>query len=403
MTGNPRPVPAEPDRASPAEPGAAHSTVEPGPAPIAPAGPGLTGTVGILGTGQLGRMLALAARRMGVSVLTLGEDAIGSPCGAVAEPLTDLRTFLRRADVVTTEFENIDPAVLAAARLARPSAQVVATCQNRAREKAFLRQAGLPTVQHRPLETVDLDAIGAFGFPAVAKTAAFGYDGKGQWLLHRPEDVAAVPPDAGPFVLERLVELRAELSVVIARGADGATAAYPAIENQHRHHVLDVSVAPARLPEAVLSQAATLAVRVAEALEAVGVLCVEFFVTADGEVVVNEIAPRPHNSGHLTIEAAPTSQFEQQLRAVCGLALGAVTPFRPAAMANLLGELWDGGEPDWAAALAVQGVSLHRYGKATARPGRKMGHLTAVAPTPSEALELVLDARRRLSQSHAGR
>ncbi|MFN0026271.1 MAG: 5-(carboxyamino)imidazole ribonucleotide synthase [Acidimicrobiales bacterium] len=367
------------------------------------AAPGMTATVGILGTGQLGRMLALAARRMGVKVLTLGEDAVGSPCGDVAEPLTDVEAFLRRADVVTTEFENVDPAVLNAARLARPSGEVVGTCQNRAREKAFLRHAGLPTVDHQPLDRVDLAALEAFGYPAVAKTAAFGYDGKGQWLLHHPNDVASVPADAGPFVLERLVELAAELSVVIARGADGAVAVYPAIENQHRHHILDVSIAPARLPDTVLERAAVLATAVAEALGAVGVLCVEFFLTVGGELVVNEIAPRPHNSGHLTIEAAPTSQFEQQLRAACGLPLGATTPFRPAAMANLLGDLWADGEPDWAAALAVPGVSLHRYGKGEARPGRKMGHLTAVASTPAEALELVLDARRRLSQSHAGR
>lgn len=368
-----------------------------------PTGSGLTGTIGILGTGQLGRMLALAARRMGVTALTLGEDAIGSPCGEVAEPMTDLAEFLRRSDVVTTEFENIDPAVLDTARLARPSGEVVATCQNRTREKAFLRAAGLPTVEHRPLDTVDEAVMEDFGFPAVVKTAAFGYDGKGQWLLHHRRDLASVPADAGPFVLERLVELQAELSVVIARGADGATAAYPAIENQHRHHILDLSVAPARLPPPVLARAETLAVAVAEALGAVGVLCVEFFLIANGDLVVNEIAPRPHNSGHLTIEAAPTSQFEQQLRAACGLPLGATTPFRPAAMANLLGELWADGEPDWAAALAVPGVSLHRYGKVAARPGRKMGHLTAVASTPGEALELVVDARRRLSQSPVGR
>ena len=361
---------------------------------------GPTATVGVLGTGQLGRMLALAARRMGYPVITAGDDAVGSPCGQVAEPVDDLDRFLARADVVTTEFENVDPEVLAAARLARPGPSVVATCQNRRREKAFLVAAGLPTVRHAVVGAdgpPSRDELVAFGLPAVLKTAAFGYDGKGQWVLRTGADVASVPLDGGPFVLEELVDLAVEVSVVVGRAADGTTAAYPVIENRHRDHILDVSVAPARIDAGLAGRAVELARRVADALDAVGVLCVEFFVTTDGGLFVNEIAPRPHNSGHLTIEAAPTSQFEQQLRTVCGLPLGATTPFRPAAMANLLGDLWAAGEPDWAAALAVPGVSLHLYGKAEARPGRKMGHLTALAPTPDEALELVLDARRRLT------
>jgi len=290
---------------------------------------------------------------------------------------------------------------------------VLARCQNRRLEKAFLREAGVPTVRHRVVGDSDASGdtggdnrvddaalrreLAAFGLPSVLKTAAFGYDGKGQWVLRDDADLAAVPLDAGPYVLEELVDLAAEVSVVVGRGHDGATAWYPVIENRHAHHILDVSVAPARIDAALADRAVQLAVTVAEALEAVGVLCVEFFVTTDGQLLVNEVAPRPHNSGHLTIEAAPTSQFEQQLRTVCGLPLGATAPFRPAAMANLLGELWSEGEPNWSAALAVPGVSLHLYGKAEARPGRKMGHLTAVASTPGEALELVVDARRRLS------
>ena len=371
---------------------------------------GPTATVGILGTGQLGRMLALAARRMGYSVITTGEDPSGSPCGQVAEPVEDLATFLARAEVVTTEFENVDPAVLAAAALSRPGPSVVARCQNRRLEKAFLREAGVPTVRHRVVGDTDgvehtgaadeaarRRELSAFGLPSVLKTAAFGYDGKGQWVLRDEADIASVPLDAGPYVLEELVDLAAEVSVVVGRGHDGATACYPVIENRHAHHILDVSVAPARIEQVLADRAVQLAVTVAEALDAVGVLCVEFFVTTDGQLLVNEVAPRPHNSGHLTIEAAPTSQFEQQLRTVCGLPLGATTPFRPAAMANLLGELWSEGEPNWAAALDMPGVSLHLYGKAEARPGRKMGHLTAVASTPENALELVVDARRRLS------
>ena len=368
----------------------------------APSTGGAPPLLGIYGTGQLGRMLALAARRMGVPVLTAGDDAVGSPCGQVAEPVPDLEQFLARAEVVTTEFENVDPEVLARAACARPAASVVHTCQNRRREKAFLSDNGLPVVRHEVVEGVDASGLVAalerFGLPAVVKTAAFGYDGKGQWVCRDTADAAAVPSDRQPFVVEELVELALEVSVIVARGVDGATVTYPVIENAHRDHILDVSVAPARIPPTLAAQAESLAVRAATALDAVGVLCVEFFVTAAGELLVNEIAPRPHNSGHLTIEAAPTSQFEQQLRTACGWPLGATAPFRPAAMANLLGDLWVDGEPDWAAALCVPGVALHRYGKADARPGRKMGHLTAVASSPAEALELVLDARRRLTQ-----
>ena len=369
--------------------------------------------MGILGTGQLGRMLALAARRMGVRVITHGDDVEHSPCGQVAEPVADLDTFLRRADVVTTEFENVEVAVLAAAKLARPSGQLVGICQNRGREKAFLRAEGLPTVAHQLLDIAPgssgsgsslRQAIVDFGLPAVLKTAAFGYDGKGQWVLRDRADLDeldAIPAHAGPFVVESLVDLALELSVVVARGGNGEAVCYPVIENRHRHHILDVSLAPAGVDAELAGRAQKLALQIAEALTAVGVLCVEFFVTTSGELLVNEIAPRPHNSGHLTIEAAPSSQFDQQLRAVCGLPLGAVAPFRPAAMANLLGGLWAQGEPNWAHALAVPGVTLHLYGKDNPRPGRKMGHLTAVASTPHEALELVLDARQRLGSRPA--
>lgn len=372
-----------------------------GPSGGRPAAFGPGSTVGVVGTGQLGRMLALAARRLGYRVVTTGDEPAGSPCGAVAEPIDDLDVFLATADVVTTEFENVDPALLDRARVARPAGPVVATCQQRAREKAFLRDAGLPTVRHTEVASADraaLDAaLTAVGLPAVVKTAAFGYDGKGQWALRSAADVDRVPLDSAPFVVEQLVDLALEVSVVVARGADGATATYPVFENAHRDHILDVTVAPARIDDALADRARALAATVVEQLDAVGVLCVELFLTTDGELLVNELAPRPHNSGHLTIEAAPTSQFEQQLRAVCGLPLGAVEPFRPAAMANLLGDLWAGGEPDWAAALRLPGVSLHLYGKREARPGRKMGHLTAIASTPAEALGMVLDARRALA------
>ena len=366
-----------------------------------PLGPG--STIGILGTGQLGRMLALVARRMGYRVATYGDGPSPTPTGQVADvevvaawdDHARLGRFLDVVDVATVEFENVPPAALDAARLARPSGNVLAACQRRDAEKRFLADHGLPTV--RFAEVAGPGELAAFGFPAVAKTAAFGYDGKGQWLLRGPADVAAVPAGV-PLVVEELVDLRAELSVIVARGRHGERVCHPPIENHHRDHILDFSVAPARLGDDVAAAAVAHAERIAEALDLVGVLAVEFFLTADDRLVVNELAPRPHNSGHLTIEASPTSQFEQQLRAITGMPLGPVAPFRPAAMANLMGDLWPagGGEPDWEAALSRPGVSLHLYGKAEARPGRKMGHLTVVASTPDEALELVLDARRSL-------
>jgi 5-(carboxyamino)imidazole ribonucleotide synthase len=366
-----------------------------------PLGPGAT--IGILGTGQLGRMLALTARRMGYRVATYGDGPSPTPTGQLADvevvagwdDEAALGRFLAEVDVATVEFENVPPAALDAARLSRPSGAVLAACQRRDAEKRFLAGIGVPTV--RFAEVTGPAELAAFGVPAVAKTAAFGYDGKGQWLLREPGDVERVPSGV-PLVVEELVALRAELSVIVARGRDGERVCFPPIENRHRDHILDVSVAPARLGAAVAAEATAIAERVAEALDLVGVLAVEFFLAADGRLLVNELAPRPHNSGHLTIEASPSSQFEQQLRAVTGMPLGPVAPFRPAAMANLMGDLWAaaGGEPDWAAALSRPGVSLHLYGKAEARPGRKMGHLTVVASTPDEALELVQDARRSL-------
>lgn len=362
-------------------------------------------TIGVLGTGQLGRMLALAARRAGYHVITVGDGPSPTPCGQAADreviaaaddPAMD--GFFVAADVVTVEFENVDTALLSRAPLARPSAAVVGICQDRAREKRFLAGLGVPTVRFEVLDEATPDRLAAFGLPAVVKTATSGYDGKGQWALRNPGDAAAVPGGVA-VVVEELVELDVEISVIVARGHDGEMATYPVIENHHRDHILDLSVAPARIDPAVAAEATELARRVTDALDAVGVLCVELFVTAAGDVVVNEIAPRPHNSGHLTIEAAVTSQFDQQLRAVCGLPLGDTDLLRPAAMANLLGDLWftGSGEPDWASVLAGAGVSLHLYGKAEPRKGRKMGHLTAVAATADDALERVIDARHRLS------
>jgi 5-(carboxyamino)imidazole ribonucleotide synthase len=286
---------------------------------------------------------------------------------------------------------------------------VLFTTQDRVREKAFLVAHGFACAPHRVVRSrEDLHAaVAALGLPAVLKTAAFGYDGKGQMKLTAAADVDAgwaalgTGPD-GPreLVLEGWIDFDCEISVVAARGLDGATAAFAPSRNAHAHHILDVSSVPAGLPGPVLAAATDTAARVLATLGVVGVACVEFFVTKDGRVLVNEIAPRTHNSGHLTIEACETSQFEQQVRAVCGLPLGSTRQVAPAAMANLLGDCWFAAgddrprEPDWAAALAVPGVRLHLYGKNEPRRRRKMGHFTALAATADEAIARVTRARQ---------
>jgi 5-(carboxyamino)imidazole ribonucleotide synthase len=239
------------------------------------------------------------------------------------------------------------------------------------------------------------EALDRLGRPAVLKTADFGYDGKGQALIGPADDAEAAWRSIGGVeaVLEAFVDFERELSVVGARGADGSFAHYGAIENAHRNRILDVSVAPARLPPEVAAEAVRIAQGVLDALGLVGVLCVEFFLTRAGKLLINELAPRPHNSGHLTFDACVTSQFEQQLRAVCGLPLGSSELLRPAAMANLLGDLWQGGEPDWAAVCKFPAAKLHLYGKLAPRPGRKMGHITALAASAREAEAIVRSAR----------
>jgi 5-(carboxyamino)imidazole ribonucleotide synthase len=237
-------------------------------------------------------------------------------------------------------------------------------------------------------------ALGEIGTPAILKTADFGYDGKGQVRIDRTDQADAAWKSMGrPGVLEGFVPFRKEISVVCARAASGQVVCYPPAENEHRRHILDVSTVPADISAATARQATELAAAIAESLGVVGLLAVEMFLVGDGRLVVNELAPRPHNSGHFSFDACVTSQFEQQLRAVCGLPLGDVTLLRPAAMANLLGDLWQAGEPDWAAVLAFPEVKLHLYGKRDPRPGRKMGHLTALAETAARARERALAAR----------
>jgi 5-(carboxyamino)imidazole ribonucleotide synthase len=273
--------------------------------------------------------------------------------------------------------------------------------QHRLREKRFLARHGFPTVPFAPATTLNelRTAVAQVGTPAVVKTAAFGYDGKGQHgvgaATNLPQLWDAV--QGQEVVVERFVDLQTEISVIAARGLDGKTVEYVPCENRHTDHILDVTTAPAVVPASVAARAGEITRGILEQLHYVGVLCVEFFVTADGALLVNEVAPRPHNSGHLTFDAAVTSQFEQQVRAVCGLPLGSPALIRPAAMANLLGDLWAERDPDWAAALRFPDVKLHLYGKATARPGRKMGHLIALAGSAREAQTLAEAARDALT------
>ena len=367
-------------------------------------------TIGVLGSGQLGRMFAIAARRMGYRVHTFSPED-DTPTGQVAdvevtaeyEDLDALRAFARNVHVVTFEFENVPiEAVNAAEEHApvRPSGVALHTAQQRTREKAFLADRGFPTAPFARAETLDelWSAVARLGTPAVVKTAAFGYDGKGQHKVTTPADVEHIWTAIGhqEAVVEKYVSLQAEISVIGARGLDGAMSEYPPFENRHHHHILDLTTCPAVVTEPIRRRAIDITRAVLEELQYVGILCVEFFVTTDGELLVNELAPRPHNSGHLTFDAAVTSQFEQQVRAICGLPLGSTELVRPAAMVNLLGDLWAGGEPNWSAALSSPDVKLHLYGKTEPRAGRKMGHLTVMAPTTAEAQERAIAARDAL-------
>ncbi len=366
--------------------------------------------LGVLGGGQLGRMFAIAARRMGYRVHTFspGDD---TPTGQVAdvevtasyEDLDALRAFARQVEVVTFEFENVPIEAIDAIEEhapVRPSGAALHTAQQRAREKTFLADRGIPTVPFMAAATLDelWTAVAQVGTPAVIKTAAFGYDGKGQHKVTTEADIEHIWTAIGhqEAVVEKFISLQAEISVVAARGLDGEVKEYVPFENRHRHHILDVTTAPASIPPAMAKRAVEITRTILEELQYVGVLCVEFFVSTDGELLVNEIAPRPHNSGHLTFDAAVTSQFEQQVRAICGLPLGSTDLVRPAAMANLLGDLWVDGEPNWAAAIRLPDVKLHLYGKDGPRPGRKMGHLTATGTTAQQAQDRVIAARDAL-------
>lgn len=371
-------------------------------------GPGAA--LGVLGSGQLGRMFAIAARQMGYRVHTFSPEE-DTPTGQAADmevtasydDLAALRAFAGAVSVVTFEFENVPAQAVDAIEAlvpVRPSGVALHTLQQRAREKTFLADHGFPTTPFERVSSLEelWAAVTKLGTPAVIKTAAYGYDGKGQHRITTPADVTHVWDAIGhqEAVVEKFISLQAEISVIAARGLDGAVAHYEPFENRHQHHILDLTTFPAMVAPAIARQAVEIARALMEQLHYVGVLCVEFFVSTDGELMVNELAPRPHNSGHLTIDAAIVSQFEQQVRAVCGLPLGSTEILRPAAMANLLGDLWQGGEPNWAAATRDPQVKLHLYGKSRPRRGRKMGHLTALGRNVAEAQDRVIAARDAL-------
>lgn len=360
-------------------------------------------TIGVLGGGQLGRMFTIAARRMGYRVVSWIGAPDSGPAGLADSVIEDpfesvegLPAFLDRVEVATVEFENIPGALLE--RIVEkiplmPDAGAVGICQHREREKRFLLENGFPCAG---FSVVDSDAqltLALAKLPdngGILKTAEFGYDGKGQVSVNRHSNATEVWAsfDAPRAVLEDKIVLAAELSVLVVRDSSGNTALYDPVENIHRDHILDVSIVPARLDQTLLKEAGEIALGIAVSLNYCGILAVEFFVSDDGRLLVNEMAPRPHNSGHHTIDACDTSQFEQQLRVLCGLPIGSTRLHSPAVMLNLLGDVWvdNKGNPDWPAVLAIPGAALHLYGKHEARRGRKMGHVTFTAGTMDEAL-----------------
>ena len=348
-------------------------------------------TLGIIGGGQLGRMSAMAAARLGYCTHIFSPEA-DCPAAEVSAGLTvgayddieALRAFAAAVDLVTFEFENVSAAgldVLAALRPVHPSPAILRVSQDRVTEKSFINGAGAPTGAWAPVNSVSevADAATALGFPCVLKTTRMGYDGRGQAVLRSAADIQQawelLAPK--PMILEAFVDFACEISVIVARGAGGATVAFDAVENRHRNHILDITLAPARIGADLAAQAQAIAIRIARGLRLVGLLAVEMFVDRDGRVLVNEVAPRPHNSGHWTIDACPVSQFEMHVRAVAGLPLPPATRHADAVMQNLVGPE---DAARWPAILATPGLIPHWYGKAEARSGRKMGHVTRLFP-----------------------
>jgi 5-(carboxyamino)imidazole ribonucleotide synthase len=348
-------------------------------------------TIGIVGGGQLGRMSAMAAARLGYRshILTPEPDSPAAQVAAAAtigayDDAATLRAFAAAVDVITFEFENVSAAgldLLATLKPVRPSPAILRISQDRATEKSFINAAGIATSAWLPVtDRADLRAAAAsLEYPCVVKTTRLGYDGRGQAVLRSDDDVSAAWERLAPkpLIVEAFAHFTCEISVIVARGADGSAVTFDAAENQHRNHILSLTLAPARIPAALATQAQAIALRLAAALDLIGLMAVEMFVGRDGRLLVNEIAPRPHNSGHWTIDACPVSQFEMHIRAVAGLPLPPALRHADAAMRNLVG-------PDdfalWPTVLATPGLIPHLYGKAEARPGRKMGHVTRLFP-----------------------
>lgn len=357
--------------------------------------------LGILGGGQLGRMFAAAAKTLGYGVTVLDPDpdapaaafADRHICAAYNDPLA-LEDLAQHCAAVTTEFENVNADSmrwLAQHVPVSPSGDCVAIAQDRIREKSWIRKAGLATAPYLAIETVDdLNHDLLPYLPGILKTARLGYDGKGQVRVKTPEEARAAYANLGgqACVLEKMLPLKLEVSAIVTRTSATAVAVFPVSENQHANGILDVSIVPARIAPELAATVQTMARQLAEALDYVGVLAVEFFVLEDDALVVNEIAPRPHNSGHFTIDACLVSQYEQQVRAMCGLFPGDSRLLTPVVMVNLLGDVWkdDGGEPNWDVLMQAPNTRLHLYGKKAARPGRKMGHYSVMADSADEAL-----------------
>jgi 5-(carboxyamino)imidazole ribonucleotide synthase len=381
--------------------------------PVPPLPPG--SWLGLLGGGQLGRMFCMAAQSIGYRVCVLDPGA-DSPAGTIAErhlqadyldeaALAELANTCR---AVTTEFENVPARALeflAGRCVVAPTAGAVAIAQDRIAEKAFVRSCGIETAPYAPItKAEELRAVDPGLLPGILKVARLGYDGKGQARVATVEEALAAFERFGavPCVLEKMLPLELEVSVVVARGFDGRCAAYPVSENVHVGGILATSTVPARISQDVAARAEAATLAIAQALDYVGVLCVEFFVLADGALRVNEIAPRPHNSGHYTIDACVTSQFEQQARVLAGLPLGSPRQHQRAVMLNLLGDVWQaaGGTPPWAAVLEHPQAKLHLYGKTEARPGRKMGHVTVVADSLAQAAHVAAQISHTLGIAH---
>lgn len=357
-------------------------------------------TIGMLGGGQLGRMFTIAARTLGYKVIVLEPDP-GSPAGQLADQHRvaayddeqALLAFGQQCAVITTEFENIPAKTLEFLTRfcpVHPSAQAVATAQDRIVEKEFVRSCGLLPVPFAAIrQSTDIAAAcEQVRFPAILKTARLGYDGKGQITVHNPQETAQAFQQLQQVdcVLEQRIELEREISVVLARNVEGRSECFPVAENVHRHGILHQSIVPARIPDDLAQSAKAAAKRIADKLDFVGVMAVEFFVTREGALLVNEMAPRTHNSGHYTLDACVTSQFEQQVRMVCGLPFGETRLHTPVVMVNLLGDLWGGSQPVWDALFASPASKLHLYGKQAARPGRKMGHFCTLAADTGQAM-----------------